>query len=210
MQKFSLSGLTNVHVYKRRLEFSTLLALVLVTTVFYSFQKNDKTSGKRLLPPKMTIKVIDVPQTDQLTKPPKPVTPSIIVPDEEDDEILGDVPIDTRMFNPDLNKRIPEPDFNEKEIVDFYKLEKRPKLLHLSQPVYPDLARKAHIQGTVTVQVLLSTKGRVLEARILKSVPMLDQAALSAAKKWIFTPGKQRDRFVRVRMSIPFVFKLTN
>ncbi len=210
MQKLRLSELTNVQVYNRRLEFSTLLALLLMTTVFYSFQKNDKTSGKRLPPPKITIKVIDVPQTDQLKKPPKPVTPSILVPEEEDDEVLGNVPIDTRMFNPDLDKIIPVPDFNGNEVIDFYKLEKRPKLLHMSQPVYPDLAKKAHIQGTVTVQVLLSRKGRVLEARILKSVPMLDQAALSAAKKCIFTPGKQRDRFVRVRVSIPFVFKLTN
>jgi TonB family protein len=49
-----------------------------------------------------------------------------------------------------------------------------------------------------------------MDAKIFKSSgnPMLDESALAAARKAKFTPAKQRDIFVRVRVNIPFEFKL--
>ena len=64
------------------------------------------------------------------------------------------------------------------------------------------------IEGTVVVKVLIGKKGLVEKAEIFKSIPILDEAALKAAKKCIFKPAKQRDKLVKVWMSIPFKFKL--
>ncbi len=210
MQNHNLFKADIEGLYRTRLKFATLIALIIVTSVFYSFQRSTGDEAKITVPDLPQITVIDIPQTIQLTKKPRPVRPSIPIADEDDDDYTGDVNVDKVLFNPEVEVTPPPASWDENEEVEFYKLEKKPKLIRQATPVYPELAKKAHIQGTVTVQVLLSKKGRVLEAVILKSVPMLDDAALQAAKKCIFTPGMQRDRYVRVRVSIPFVFKLTN
>ena len=75
-------------------------------------------------------------------------------------------------------------------------------------PDYPDLARKAQIEGKVVVTVTIGKTGIVEDAVIFKSVPMLDEAAIAAAMQCKFKPAKQRDKFVKVKMNIPFDFKL--
>jgi len=57
------------------------------------------------------------------------------------------------------------------------------------QPVYPDLARKMNITGTVKIEVTVSPNGTVKEARIVGGHPVLSGAALEAAKKWRFEPS---------------------
>ena len=76
------------------------------------------------------------------------------------------------------------------------------------EPVYPELAKKANLEGTVVVKVLLNTKGEVEATEVLKSHELFDNAALTAAKQFRFTPARQRDRLVRVWVSIPFKFRL--
>ena len=57
------------------------------------------------------------------------------------------------------------------------------------QAVYPDLARKMNITGTVKVQVVVSPNGAVKEARIVGGHPVLTNAALDAVRKWRFEPS---------------------
>lgn len=57
------------------------------------------------------------------------------------------------------------------------------------QPVYPELARKMNITGTVKIEVTVSTTGTVKEARVVGGHPVLATAALDAAKKWRFEPA---------------------
>ena len=57
------------------------------------------------------------------------------------------------------------------------------------QPVYPELARKMHIAGTVKIEVTVAPNGTVKEARIVGGHPVLANAALDAAKKWRFEPA---------------------
>lgn len=56
------------------------------------------------------------------------------------------------------------------------------------RPVYPPVAREAGIQGIVILEVVIGTDGRVSDARVLRSIPLLDQAALDAVAQWEFTP----------------------
>jgi TonB family protein len=55
-------------------------------------------------------------------------------------------------------------------------------------PVYPDAARAAGVQGVVVIEARLEPDGRVSQARILRSVPLLDQAALDAVMQWEYEP----------------------
>ena len=57
------------------------------------------------------------------------------------------------------------------------------------QPVYPDLARKMNITGTVKVQVVVAPNGTVKDAKVVGGHPVLASAALDAVKKWRFEPA---------------------
>jgi TonB family protein len=65
---------------------------------------------------------------------------------------------------------------------------KPPKLIKKVEPVYPDEAKKAGIEGTVTVEATTDNRGRVQEVKVLSSVPELDQAAIDAVKQWVYEP----------------------
>ena len=56
-------------------------------------------------------------------------------------------------------------------------------------PVYPDLARKMNISGTVKVAVVVEPNGTVKEAKAVGGHPVLVNAALDAVKKWRFEPA---------------------
>jgi protein TonB len=70
--------------------------------------------------------------------------------------------------------------------------------------------RDAGIEGTAVVEALLDLDGSVMDARVLKSSgnQSLDASAIEAALKAKFTPAKQRDKAVRVWISIPYRFTL--
>ena len=57
------------------------------------------------------------------------------------------------------------------------------------QPLYPELARKMNIIGTVKIEVVVAPNGTVKEARVVGGHPVLANAALDAAKKWRFEPA---------------------
>ena len=56
------------------------------------------------------------------------------------------------------------------------------------QPVYPPAARVAGIKGVVIIEARIATDGSVEDARVIKSIPQLDQAAIDAVKQWRFVP----------------------
>jgi TonB family protein len=70
--------------------------------------------------------------------------------------------------------------------------------------------RNAGIEGSVVVEALLDVDGSVMNARVLHGSgnDMLDAAAVEAALKARFTPAMQRDKAVRVWMSMPYRFRL--
>lgn len=57
------------------------------------------------------------------------------------------------------------------------------------QPVYPELARKMNITGSVKVEVVVAPNGTVREAKVVGGHPVLANAALDAVKKWRFEPA---------------------
>ena len=76
------------------------------------------------------------------------------------------------------------------------------------RPVYPEIARAAHVEGTVILEAVLDTSGRVTQLRVIQSSPMLDQAALDAVRQWRYTPSLYGGHPVSVLMTITVRFTL--
>src|SRR5947208_484661 len=55
-------------------------------------------------------------------------------------------------------------------------------------PIYPPIAQTARVQGIVILEATIGVDGRVTDVKVLKSVPLLDQAALDAVRQWTYTP----------------------
>jgi protein TonB len=55
------------------------------------------------------------------------------------------------------------------------------------KPIYPPAARNAGVSGVVIVSVMIDTNGDVAAARVVRSIPLLDRAALDAVRGWKFT-----------------------
>jgi len=75
-------------------------------------------------------------------------------------------------------------------------------------PVYPLLAQMAHVEGVVVLEAIIGTAGEVEDVRVLRSVPLLDQAALDAVRQWRYTPTLLNGVPVRVIMTVTVNFKL--
>ena len=93
---------------------------------------------------------------------------------------------------------------------EFVWTDEMPVLVRQTTPRYPDLARDAGVEGTVIVQVLVGLDGRVEQAIIAPrgSVLLLDEAALEAARTFVFTPALANNRPVKVWVRLPFRFAL--
>ena len=154
------------------------------------------------------ILIENIPQTQQIERPPPPARPSVPV-ESEDEDIADDLTIEeTDLDNFEAWDAPPPPP--EGPRVKFIPYDDPPQPLSDIRPVYPEIAQEAGIEGTVVVQVFVDKKGRVKDTVILKGIPNtgLDEAATDAIRKVRFRPAKQRERAVGVWISIPVNFKL--
>lgn len=146
-------------------------------------------------------------------------------------------PIERRQAIPDPTPDDPEPLFEEVEIETHLELPspdrifefpegppplpdpgpmlirgdiEAPVALDKVQPKYPEIARKVRRQGVVVVKAVIDTDGRVVDAKILKSLGFgLDEAALEAALQWRFTPATLHGKPVPVYMNLSVIFNMT-
>lgn len=75
-------------------------------------------------------------------------------------------------------------------------------------PIYPPDAQMARIQGVVILEATIAADGRVFDAKVLRSIPLLDQAALDAVRQWEFTPTYLEGVPVPVIMTVTVNFTL--
>ena len=165
------------------------------------------------------------------TPPPPPVVPEMPKFSDEleivEDDILCEVPFDPLTEEngqvitilPYRNVTVTEED-DEDEVLPMVVVETKPtfnggdaneftKWVN-SKLVYPEMARELGLQGRVTLQFTIGTDGRVSAVKVLKGAdPLLDEEAVrvvSSSPKW--SPGKQRDRAVKVSYTFPVIFRL--
>lgn len=75
-------------------------------------------------------------------------------------------------------------------------------------PVYPAIAQSARVQGVVILEALIDEQGRVANARVLRSIPLLDQAAIDAVRQWEYVPTLLNGAAVPVIMTVTVQFTL--
>jgi protein TonB len=85
---------------------------------------------------------------------------------------------------------------------------KAPKKIVNVDPVYPAIAQTARVQGVVILEAVLDANGRVDTVRVLRSIPLLDQAAVDAVRQWRFTPALLNNEAVPVVMTVTVNFAL--
>ncbi len=76
-------------------------------------------------------------------------------------------------------------------------------------PAYPSIARTARVEGTVILDVVIDETGRVASARVLRSVPLLDQAAVDAITGWQYEPARLNGVPIAISMTVTVRFTLS-
>ncbi|MCK4596308.1 energy transducer TonB [candidate division WOR-3 bacterium] len=148
---------------------------------------------------------IELPlEMKQLAEPPPPPKPKMPVAAETAEEV-EQTTIETTDFTG--WEKVPPPP--PTETPDFVPYDTPPEPLYITKPKYPEIGRKAGMEGSVYLKLLLDTTGYVIDVKVVKSLnPAFDDNAVRAARTWRFTPAKQRDKPVRVWLGYPVKFQL--
>lgn len=165
----------------------------------------------------LTVEMEEIEQTKQIEKPPPPPRPPvpIEVPNEDDlddEELDIDAEID---FDEPVDLPPPPPDEPEEEEPEiFLVVEQNPELIGGNAAIakavkYPEIAKKAGVEGRVYLQFVVDEKGNVVDPIVMKGIGAgCDEEALRVVRTLKFKPGKQRGQAVKVRFSLPINFRL--
>jgi protein TonB len=85
---------------------------------------------------------------------------------------------------------------------------KEPKKVRDARPLYPKIAQAAKVSGVVILEATISKEGEVRDVKVLRSIPMLDQAAIEAVRQWRYTPPLLNNVPVDVIMTVTVNFTL--
>ena len=93
--------------------------------------------------------------------------------------------------------------------IDFFMVDQKPEVIKRVVPEYPLIARKTEVEGVVVVTVIIDELGDIIDCKIFKTPdPVLNRSSIDAAYQCKFIPGKFRGKTVKVRMNIPFMYRL--
>jgi len=111
---------------------------------------------------------------------------------------------------PDKPEFKPIPNYQDsQDPPDFVQVDKQPIPLKTVQPQYPDSARRAGIEGTVYVKILVDKEGKARKAVVIKSdAEIFNEPSVKAALGWTFKPAMLNGKPVAVWAALPFHFKL--
>ena len=200
--------------YRKALEISMLVALFFLIVMFQAFKQFNKSlrlQDKPLIP----IDLEAPPPTEQIDRPPPPPRPTVAIP-TEDEDVEEDLTIESTEI--DFSEKpppAPPPPSENEETPMFVPYDSAPEPIGGQAAMqknlkYPEIARRAGVEGTVIIQVLIDTKGNVVKTQVARSLGNngCDEAATLAIKKTKWKPALQRDKPVQVWVSIPVIFKL--
>ncbi len=217
----------------KKLLFKEIGLIIALLVVLGAFEWSTKEKEVSLLDEQNQVVVEDevVPITQETPPPPpeapkEPILSDVI--DIVDDNIKVDETLlltteDDNSLGVEIKEYIPgnqEEEVVEEEEIPFAIVEEKPKFRGgdqndftkwvFSQIVYPEIAKENGVQGRVMLTFTVNTDGSVSDVKVLRSVDSsLDKEAVrvvSNSPKW--TPGKQRDKPVKVKFTFPVIFQL--
>jgi protein TonB len=118
-------------------------------------------------------------------------------------EVTAPIPIAPNPVKP-VEKTVPEKPIR----VTVGGLVKAPRPLLTPPPVYPDLARRARIEGVVRLEAIIATNGTVQGIQLIQGHPLLAGAAVAAVRNWRYTPPTLNGDPVEMVMFVDVNFKL--
>ncbi len=197
-------------------EKSVSLAILILLFSFLVFPKLEVKPFRREIGEMIAIEI--PPEDLQKIKPPdttvKPTIEIVIddeISDEEDEEIEIIETIAPTVLDPYKEEEVPQT-FGATDRFQIY--EDPPVAIRRVQPEYSDFAKKAGIEGKVWLEVEVFTDGSVGAVNVVKSLMSgpggLDEAAVTAVRKWEFSPAKSGGKPVAVWVTFDVTFNLKN
>jgi protein TonB len=205
--------------YPLFIEIGMILTLALLIVAFrLDLRTNDNFDVT--MTEQEVVQMEEILQTQQVEKPPPPPRPPVPV-EVPNDELLDDDDLDLDM-SLDLDAPLadlpppppPKEDEPEPEPEIFVIVEQMPDLIGglgelQSKIKYPEIAKKAGVEGRVIVQFVVNEQGNVEDPVVVRGIGAgCDEEAIRAVRDAKFKPGKQRGKNVKVKMSLPITFKL--
>lgn len=212
------------------LEIGLIVSLLVVYMAFEWTTSEKQTVDALEETPQLVETEEMVPITEE-TPPPPPSAPAVPVLSDQIDIVDDEIQVDDNLFmrledQPDMGVEIMdyvesvEEEVVEEEAIPFMLVEEKPSFMGgdanafskwvNERLVYPEIAKENGVQGRVTLQFTVNADGTVSNVKVLRGVdPSLDKEAVrvvSMSPKW--TPGKQRDRAVKVTYTFPVIFQL--
>lgn len=205
-------------IYNLHLQLGFIVSIAIFITLF-RVNIPTKVPSPILIEEQEEIFIEEVIQTKQIETPPPPPRPPVPV-EVPNDEIIEDeiIDLDTELdLDGPLDLPPPPPPKSEETQDDFFVVvEQMPQLIgglaSLQKKVkYPEMARRAAIEGRVTIQFIVNEQGEVENPRVIRGIGGgCDEEALKAVMTARFKPGMQRGRPVRVQYSLPIVFRFAD
>ncbi|SHK02193.1 energy transducer TonB [Rhodothermus profundi] len=209
--------------YRLFIMLGLTLALALLIVLFH-IPWRPETEVALAVTEQEVVQLEEIVQTRQELPPPPPPRPAvpIAVPDEtilEEEQVSFDVSLDINEAITELPPPPPPPEPEKEQPAEeeqeiFVVVEEMPELIGGIERLYelleyPELARKAGMEGLVVVQFVVEPDGSVSNIQVVRSAGrLLDEAAVRAVRQLRFKPGRQRGRPVRVRYALPIRFRL--
>lgn len=201
--------------HRKYLEIGLIISLAVVTSIFL-FLRQDLKTEVRFEATDIKVDVEEIPVTEQVKRPPAPPRPAVAVP-SEDMDIPEDETIEITEINfEEVQPPPPPPVSDDDSQYEFVAYDEPPvmiggmaKLLKILE--YPELARKAGIEGRTIMSVLIDEKGNTVKVKVLKDSGTnigFEAAAEQALMQMKWKPAYQRDVPVKVWISVPVTFKL--
>ena len=186
-------------------------ALHLIMAILFPTFDIRASAGKK---DQIIIQMEEIPETRQIQRPPPPPRPAMPVETESDD-VPDDVTIETTDLDLDqapVDLPPPPPGATEapmeEEVMEFWSVEEKPELIKGVNPKYPEIARKAGLEGNVFVKFMVRRDGRTDRVQVLRGQEIFRQAAMDAVRQFVFKPAIQNDKPVNVWMTQAIKFKL--
>jgi protein TonB len=206
-------------IYKNGVKRAIISSLALLLVFFQLFPKRQIVEFKVLDMNPIDIIIENVPRTEQLAKAPPPPRPSVPIP-SEDPDIPEDLTIsETEIsFNELPPPPPPPPSDSDDDGYMFVAYDSPPEMIGglaalNSYLKYPEIARRSGMEAFLIIGVLVDEKGNSVETQVVKSSGTdeklgFEEEAISAVMKMKWKPAKQRDKPLKVWVSVPVNFKL--
>jgi TonB family protein len=131
------------------------------------------------------------------------VTINFVLPgDQTMPSQAGAVPrIGSYAADPEINDPLDSPDRIASTV-------RNPRLIKIVDPVYPELAKRARVQGQIVLKVTVDEEGRIRDVEVLSGHPLLSDSAVAAVKQWIYEPTIINGAAVPVTATVTINFVL--